>query len=464
MNRSSTSRRDMLRTTACGFGSLALAGLCRDSVAAPSMVAKEPHLPPKAKRVIFLFMQGGPRQIDTYDPKPRLDRDDGKQVEFHVARTRKITPERVFKSPWRFRQYGECGQPVSELFPHMAQHVDDYCVIRSMHTEGVAHGPATLFLHTGATNLVRPSMGAWVSYGLGTENQSLPGFVTISPPSTQGGPRLYSNAFLPTLYQGTAIGRAGTGISDGSIANLRNQRWQDDQQRKQLAFLNSLNRQQMSEPDDELEATISSFELAYRMQSEAPAVLDLSSESAATMAQYGIGQQETDEFGRQCLLARRMAESGVRYIQVNYADNTNNPRWDQHSRIKEHEKHARAIDQPVAGLLKDLKQRGLLEDTLVWWGGEFGRTPFAQGRDGRDHNPRGFTVWLAGGGVKPGMAYGQTDEFGYEAVENKVHMHDLHATLLHLMGLNHKQLTYRYDGRDFRLTDVAGRVVTDIIA
>ncbi|MBN00948.1 MAG: sulfatase [Planctomycetaceae bacterium] len=464
MNRSSTSRRDMLRTTACGFGSLALAGLCRDSVAAPSMVAKDPHLPPKAKRVIFLFMQGGPSQIDTYDPKPRLDRDDGKQVEFHVARTRKITPERVFKSPWRFRQYGECGQPVSELFPHMAEHVDDYCVIRSMHTEGVAHGPATLFLHTGATNLVRPSMGAWVSYGLGTENQSLPGFVTISPPSTQGGPRLYSNAFLPTLYQGTAIGRAGTGISDGSIANLRNQRWQDDQQRKQLAFLNSLNRQQMLEPDDELEATISSFELAYRMQSEAPAVLDLSSESAATMAQYGIGEQETDEFGRQCLLARRMAESGVRYIQVNYADNTNNPRWDQHSRIKEHEKHARAIDQPVAGLLKDLKQRGLLEDTLVWWGGEFGRTPFAQGRDGRDHNPRGFTVWLAGGGVKPGMAYGQTDEFGYEAVENKVHMHDLHATLLHLMGLNHKQLTYRYDGRDFRLTDVAGRVVTDIIA
>ena len=464
MNRSSTSRRDMLRTTACGFGSLALAGLCRDSVAAPSMVAKDPHLPPKAKRVIFLFMQGGPSQIDTYDPKPRLDRDDGKQVEFHVARTRKITPERVFKSPWRFRQYGECGQPVSELFPHMAEHVDDYCVIRSMHTEGVAHGPATLFLHTGATNLVRPSMGAWASYGLGTENQSLPGFVTISPPSTQGGPRLYSNAFLPTLYQGTAIGRAGTGISDGSIANLRNQRWQDDQQRKQLAFLNSLNRQQMLEPDDELEATISSFELAYRMQSEAPAVLDLSSESAATMAQYGIGEQETDEFGRQCLLARRMAESGVRYIQVNYADNTNNPRWDQHSRIKEHEKHARAIDQPVAGLLKDLKQRGLLEDTLVWWGGEFGRTPFAQGRDGRDHNPRGFTVWLAGGGVKPGMAYGQTDEFGYEAVENKVHMHDLHATLLHLMGLNHKQLTYRYDGRDFRLTDVAGRVVTDIIA
>ena len=464
MNRSSTSRRDMLRTTACGFGSLALAGLCRDSVAAPSMVAKDPHLPPKAKRVIFLFMQGGPSQIDTYDPKPRLDRDDGKQVEFHVARTRKITPERVFKSPWRFRQYGECGQPVSELFPHMAEHVDDYCVIRSMHTEGVAHGPATLFLHTGATNLVRPSMGAWVSYGLGTENQSLPGFVTISPPSTQGGPRLYSNAFLPTLYQGTAIGRAGTGISDGSIANLRNQRWQDDQQRKQLAFLNSLNRQQMLEPDDELEATISSFELAYRMQSEAPAVLDLSSESAATMAQYGIGEQETDEFGRQCLLARRMAESGVRYIQVNYADNTNNPRWDQHSRIKEHEKHARAIDQPVAGLLKDLKQRGLLEDTLVWWGGEFGRTPFAQGRDGRDHNPRGFTVWLAGGGVKPGMAYGQTDEFGYEAVENKVHMHDLHATLLHLMGLNHKQLTYRYDGRNFRLTDVAGRVVTDIIA
>ena len=428
------------------------------------MAGKTPHFSPRAKRVIFLFMQGGPSQVDTYDPKPRLNQDDGKEIEFYVARTRKVTAERVFKSPWRFQQYGECGQAVSELFPHMAQHVDDYCVIRSMHTEGVAHGPATLFLHTGATNLIRPSVGAWVSYGLGTENQSLPGFITISPPATKGGPRNYANAFLPTVYQGTAMGRAGVAINATGIANLNNPRWQDEQQRRQLAYLQAINQGQLlNQQDDELEATIASFELAYRMQSEAPGVLDINRESRATTEQYGIGNAETDEFGRQCLMARRLAEAGVRYIQVNYADNKNTPRWDQHSNIKQHEKHAMAIDKPVAGLLQDLKQRGLLEDTLVWWGGEFGRTPFAQGRDGRDHNPRGFTVWLAGGGVRGGMAFGETDEYGYEAVENKVHMHDLHATLLDLMGLDHKRLTFRNAGREFRLTDVAGRVVHEIM-
>ena len=458
------SRRELLQSVGCGFGSLALAGLCNQSTAAPSMAGKTPHLLPRAKRVIFLFMQGGPSQVDTYDPKPRLNQDDGKEIEFYVARTRKVTAERVFKSPWRFRQYGECGQAVSELFPHMAQHVDDYCVIRSMHTEGVAHGPATLFLHTGATNLIRPSVGAWVSYGLGTENQSLPGFITISPPATKGGPRNYANAFLPTVYQGTAIGRAGAAINATGIANLNNPRWQDAQQRRQLAYLQAINHGQLlNQQDDELEATIASFELAYRMQSEAPGVLDINRESRATTEQYGIGNAETDEFGRQCLMARRLAEAGVRYIQVNYADNKNTPRWDQHSNIQQHEQHAMATDKPVAGLLQDLKQRGLLEDTLVWWGGEFGRTPFAQGRDGRDHNPRGFTVWLAGGGVRGGMAFGKTDEFGYEAVENKVHMHDLHATLLHLMGLDHKRLTFQNAGREFRLTDVAGRVVHDIM-
>ncbi|MDG2382977.1 MAG: DUF1501 domain-containing protein [Pirellulaceae bacterium] len=458
------SRRELLQSVGCGFGSLALAGLCNESAAAPSMAGKTPHFSPRAKRVIFLFMQGGPSQVDTYDPKPRLNQDDGKEIEFYVARTRKVTAERVFKSPWRFQQYGECGQAVSELFPHMAQHVDDYCVIRSMHTEGVAHGPATLFLHTGATNLIRPSVGAWVSYGLGTENQSLPGFITISPPATKGGPRNYANAFLPTVYQGTAMGRAGVAINATGIANLNNPRWQDEQQRRQLAYLQAINQGQLlNQQDDELEATIASFELAYRMQSEAPGVLDINRESRATTEQYGIGNAETDEFGRQCLMARRLAEAGVRYIQVNYADNKNTPRWDQHSNIKQHEKHAMAIDKPVAGLLQDLKQRGLLEDTLVWWGGEFGRTPFAQGRDGRDHNPRGFTVWLAGGGVRGGMAFGETDEYGYEAVENKVHMHDLHATLLDLMGLDHKRLTFRNAGREFRLTDVAGRVVHEIM-
>ena len=460
-----TSRRSLLKSAACGFGSVALAGLCQqDGMAAPSMEAKIPHFAPRAKRIIFLFMQGGPSHVDTYDFKPRLAKDDGKKVEFLVARTRKRTPERVFNSPWQFKKYGKCGQWVSELFPHMAQHVDDYCVIRSMHTEGVAHGPATLFLHTGATNLIRPSVGAWISYGLGTENQGLPGFVTISPPATKGGPRNYSNAFLPTVYQGTAIGRAGGELDASGIPNLQNARWSRNAQRRQLDYLEALNRTQVKGIDsDELEATISSFELAYRMQSQAPAVLNLADEARSTLESYGIGEKPTDEFGRQCLMARRFAEAGVRYIQVNYADSKNTPRWDQHSNLKEHEKHALATDKPVAGLLKDLKSRGLLDDTVVWWGGEFGRTPFAQGSDGRDHNPKGFTVWLAGGGVRGGMAYGVTDEFGYEAVENKVHMHDLHATLLYLLGLDHERLTYTYAGREFRLTDIAGRVVSDIL-
>ncbi len=458
-------RRGLLKSAACGFGSVALAGLCQQqSSAAPSMAAKPPHHTPRAKRVIFLFMQGGPSQVDTYDFKPRLARDDGKSVEFLVARTRKRTAERVFNTPWRFRQHGECGQWVSELFPYMAQHVDDYCVIRSMHTEGVAHGPATLFLHTGATNLIRPSVGAWISYGLGTENEGLPGFVTISPPATKGGPRNYSNAFLPTIYQGTAIGRAGGELDASGIPYLQNPRWNRTAQRRQLDYLQKLNRTQIQNIEsDELEATVASFELAYRMQSQAPAVLDLTGETKATLDSYGIGDQPTDDFGRQCLMARRLAEAGVRYIQVNYADSKNTPRWDQHSNLKEHEQHALATDKPVAGLLKDLKSRGLLEDTVVWWGGEFGRTPFAQGRDGRDHNPKGFTIWLAGGGVRGGIAHGMTDEFGYQAVESKVHMHDLHATLLHLLGLDHERLTYTYAGREFRLTDVAGRVVNDIL-
>ena len=468
-----TSRRQLLKTTACGFGSLALAGLCSEQSRASNsngiqnpLAAATTHHPARAKRVIFVFMQGGPSQVDTYDPKPRLDRDDGKQVEFHVARTRKITAERVFKSPWKFRQYGECGRPVSDLFPHMARHVDDYCVIRSMHTEGVAHGPATLFLHTGATNLIRPSVGAWISYGLGTENQNLPAFVTINPPMSKGGPRNYSNAFLPTIHQGTAIGRAGTPSSQSKIRHITNPSIPLRQQRQQFEFLQALNREQLKRAggDDELEATINSFELAFRMQNNAPEIMDISRETKATLSMYGMDDKPTEDFGRQCLMARRMAEAGVRYIQINYSDNAATPRWDQHSNIMQHEVHAKATDKPVAGLLADLKQRGLLEDTLVWWGGEFGRTPYAQGRDGRDHNPKGFTVWLAGGGVKPGIAYGETDDFGFTAVRNKVHMHDLHATILHLLGLDHEQLTYRYSGRDFRLTDVAGNVVRDILA
>ena len=452
-------RRQFLRQSACGFGSLAFAGMLNGNPLAPRLTP----MTPRAKRVIFIWMQGGPSQVDTFDPKPLLDRDNGKKVKFYVPRTRKVTEQPVLASPWKFKRYGESGQPVSELFPHIAEHVDDLCFIRSMHTEGVAHGPASLFLHTGATNLVRPSMGAWINYGLGTENDSLPGFVTVGPPPTKGGPRNYSNAFLPAVFQGTALGRAGQPARDARFKNVTNQALSPSEQRRQFDFLQALNREQ-ADGQSSLEATIESYELAFRMQSEVPGVMDMGSESEATRRLYGIGEKTTDGFGQQCLTARKLAEAGVRYIQINYADTGSNPRWDQHSNIKDHEKHAAATDKPVAGLLRDLKARGLLEDTLVWWGGEFGRTPFSQNKNGRDHNPRGFTVWLAGGGTKAGYAHGATDEYGLEAVDRKVHMHDLHATILHLLGIDHEELTYRHAGRDFRLTDVHGYVVDEILA
>ena len=454
-------RRQFLRHTACGFGGLALGGLLQRADANPLAPRLTP-IAPRAKRVIFIWMQGGPSQVDTFDPKPRLDRDNGKKIDFYVPRTRKVEQQPVMASPWKFEQFGQSGRAVSELFPHIAQHVDDLCFIHSMHTEGVAHGPASLFLHTGATNLIRPSMGAWVNYGLGTENDSLPGFVTVGPPPTKGGPRNYSNAFLPAVYQGTALGRAGQLAKDAVFKNVTNKSISPAAQRKQFDFLQAINREQAA-GDAALEATIDSYELAFRMQSEVPEVMGLTDESAATKSIYGIGEKATNEFGQQCLTARKLAESGVRYIQINYSDTGATPRWDQHSNIKKHADHAAATDKPVAGLLQDLKARGLLEDTLVWWGGEFGRTPFSQGKDGRDHNPRGFTVWLAGGGTKAGHAHGATDEFGHEAVQDKVHMHDLHATILHLLGLDHERLTYRHAGRDFRLTDVHGAVIDGII-
>ncbi|MCA9248272.1 MAG: DUF1501 domain-containing protein [Planctomycetales bacterium] len=464
-----TSRRDLLRGVACGFGSLAMAGLCQNKswAATGSPLAPKPtHHPARAKRVIFVFMQGGPSHVDTFDHKPMLAKHDGEKIDFFNARSRVVRKEPVMKSPWKFRPYGECGHMCSELFPEIAQHVDDLCFIHSMQTEGVAHGPATLFLHTGATNLIRPSVGAWVTYGLGTANQSLPGFITINPPPTKGGPRNYSNAFLPSAYQGTAIGRPGVSIREARIRNTENPQRSLAEQREQLDLLQAMNRLQLDRRAhaEELESVIESYELAFRMQMEAPGVFDLSDEPAETLAQYGIGEKATDEFGRQCLLARRLAEADVRYIQINYSDNGATPRWDQHSKIQQHAVHAKATDKPVAGLLADLKRRGLLEDTLVWWGGEFGRTPFTQGNDGRDHNPKGFTVWLAGGGVKRGFAHGATDEFGDSAVENRVHMHDLHATVLHLLGMDHERLTYRLAGRDFRLTDIAGRVVNELFA
>jgi hypothetical protein len=465
-------RRALLQSAACGFGSLALVGIAGRNAAAASLSspwqAKTSLFPARAKRVIFIFMQGGPSQVDTFDYKPRLAEVHGQKLAFKdsrkLAKTGMSGNEEVMKSPWGFRQYGECGRWVSDLFPTIAQHVDDLCFVHSLHTNGVAHGPATIFLHTGHTNFVRPSMGAWVSYGLGTENDNLPSFVTINPSAGNGGPRNYGNAFLPAHYQGTTIGRAGQPARDARIQFVTNDSMPLSEQKRQLELLSSLNADQLARRahDDELSAVVNSYEMAFRMQMHAPGITDISQESKATQDLYGIGEKETDEFGQQCLLARRLAEAGVRFIQVSYADNTANPRWDQHSKIQLHATHARATDRPVAGLLADLKARGLLDDTLVWWGGEFGRNPFTQGADGRDHNPKGFTHFFAGAGVKPGFAYGATDEFGHEAVVDKMHMHDVHATILYALGLDHERLTYRHAGRDFRLTDVEGRVVKEL--
>ena len=469
---SAISRRHLLRSAACGFGSLALAGLCQETArgAAASDAARIPLFTPRAKRIIFVFMQGGPSHVDSFDYKPALEQYHGQKLAFRDARKMAKTgvtgEETVMQSLWKFRQYGECGRWVSDLFPEIAQHVDDLCFLHGLHTNGVAHGPSTLFLHTGATNLIRPSVGAWISYGLGSENRNLPAFVTICPSSANGGPRNFSNAFLPAEHQGTAVGRAGQPATEARINHIANASLSESDQRRQLDLLSGMNRHQLERAggSDELGAVISSFELAWRMQMHAPEVLDLAEETQATLELYGIGEKETDDFGRQCLLARRVAEAGVRFIQVNYADNGSNPRWDQHSNIEKHAEHAKATDKPVAGLLADLKARGLLDDTLVWWGGEFGRNPFSQGSDGRDHNPKGFTHFLAGGGVKAGFAFGETDEFGHAAIAGKVHMHDMHATLLHVLGLDHEQLTYQYAGRNFRLTDVEGRVAHEILA
>ncbi|MGE0755982.1 MAG: DUF1501 domain-containing protein [Pirellulaceae bacterium] len=477
------SRRHWLESVACGFGSLAAAGLAAQAgLAAPAprnsapsvghpLAPKLPHFPARAKRIIFLFMQGGVSHVDSFDYKPLLEQKDGEQMPFDDARViantgMRGTAQRVMKSPWKFRPYGECGHWISDLFPETGRHADDLCLLHSLHTEGVAHGPATLFLHCGSTSFIRPSMGSWVTYGLGTENENLPGFVSICPSSGNGGPRNYGSAFLPAIYQGTPLGKAGASAREATIRNLGNSSYAPGQQRRQLDFLQRLNAEQMQENpgDSELEAVVSSFELAWRMQTNVPGVLDLSQETAQTMSLYGIGVPETDDFGRQCLMARRLCEAGVRFIQVTYGDNSANPAWDQHSNLPKHAEHARAVDRPIAGLLSDLKQRGLLDETIVWWGGEFGRTPYAQRNGtGRDHNPSGFTVWLAGGGVKPGFRYGATDDFGHQAVEDKMHMHDLHATLLRLLGLDHERLTFRSAGRDFRLTDIAGRIVEDIV-
>jgi hypothetical protein len=410
-------------------------------------------------------MKGGPSHVDTFDPKPLLDRDDGKPFPFQMPRVTFAKTTTLLKSPWKFRRYGQSGLPVSELFPNVAQCADELCVVRSLHGTNPAHGGAALKLHTGSDTQVRPSMGSWITYGLGTENQNLPAFITICPTLAHGGVNNWGAAFLPAHCQGTPIGNAAIPSDQAIIRNIHNPRLTPGLQRRQLDMLAEMNREHLAQTghDLALEGRINSFELAFKMQTAMPEAQDIGRESAATRKLYGMDNPVTANFGRQCLMARRFLERGVRFVQVTHSDSE--VQWDQHANLyKGHSKNAAEVDKPIAGLLKDLKSRGLLEDTLVIWGGEFGRTPTAQGKDGRDHNPEGFTMWLAGGGVKRGFAYGATDDYGYFARQDKVHIHDLHATILALLGLNHERLTYKYAGRDFRLTDVEGTVVRDLFA
>lgn len=453
------SRRRMLQRSALGFGHLALAGLLSEE----SSAAPQPAFVPRAKRIIFLFMKGGPSHVDTFDYKPKLQRDDGKELPFSKPRVQFAKTGNLLGSPWKFRQHGNSGIHVSDLFPHVARCVDDLCILNSVHGTNAAHGGAALKLHTGSDNFVRPSMGAWVSYGLGTENQNLPGFITICPTLAHGGVKNWGSAFLPAGCQGVPLGVASKPSSEARISYIGNKKVPRSLQRLQLDMLADINRQhlEVAGPNLSLEARINSFELAFRMQNEAPEVQDLSRESEYTHRLYGLDDPKTVDFGRQCLLARRFAERGVRFVQATHSNT--NVQWDQHSDLWDgHNENAREVDKPIAGLLTDLKARGLLKDTLVVWGGEFGRTPVAQGTNGRDHNPEGFSMWLAGAGVRGGIRYGATDEYGYYAAEKKMNVHDLHATILWLMGLDHEQLTYRYAGRDFRLTDVSGNIHHEI--
>ena len=465
------SRRALLRRSALSFGTLGLSGLVSEQTRASAAVQNErpdplvppkPHFPARAKRVNFLFMHGGVSHIDSFDPKPRLDRDDGKPMPIKLEWAFSKTLGNLMRSPFDFSRHGQSGIPVSSLFPSVAKCVDDLCVIRSMVGDGVDHGEAMLQLHTGSFTFTRPSMGSWVFYGLGTENRNLPGFVTIKPTLWHGGAKNWGSAFLPGSFQGTPIGNAATNLDDlrkEPIEHLKNSTRTSDQQRYELEMLRDMNRLHRLDRqyDADLEARILSLELAFRMQMEAPEALSAESESEATKRLYGIDNETTRDFGWQCLIARRLAKRGVRFIQCSHSGFEE--KWDHHNAVaRRHHASAREVDKPIAGLLTDLKSRGLLDATLVIWAGEFGRAPFTDQSDGRDHNPYGFTIWMAGGGVKPGTIYGSTDEFGCHAEENRMHIHDLHATILHLLGLDHTRLAYRFDGRDFRLTDVHGVV------
>jgi hypothetical protein len=450
------SRRQALKSAGIGFGYLAFAGLlgrnapraaAADNAAVKPLAAKPPHFPAKAKRLIFVFMQGSMSQVDTFEYKPQLQKDGGKPGPGGGTLT---------ASKFAFKQYGQTGSWFSELLPHMAKHADKLCWLRGLHTDTPAHPQAVVQLHTGSANaaLTRPSMGAWLMYGLGTEDQDLPGYVTINPPPNFGGAVNYGSAFLPAHFQGTRITETGylPNLAAQSPAPL---------QRKQLDLIRSMNRDLAATPGapDAVEGIIESYELAFRMQSRVPELLDISKEPARVREAYGIKPGAAGGFGRQCLMARRLSEAGVRFVEICQ------PGWDHHSNLhKGLIDRCGSVDQPVAALLADLEQRGMLDETLVLFGSEFGRQPTAQGPDGRDHNITGYPMWLAGAGVKKGFTYGATDEYGIRAVEGQMHTNDLHATLLALMGLDHERLTYRYAGRDFRLTDVAGSVVQAIFA
>lgn len=460
----------MLARAASGFGAVALAALAGDpayGVRADDrrtnpLAPQATHFPAKAKNVIFLFMDGGVSQVDSFDPKPRLDREHGQPIKAKVQPTQFDNVGLVLKSPWKFNQYGQSGIPVSDLFPHIATCADDLAIVRSMVANFSEHTSANYFLHSGSGQQGRPSMGAWATYGLGSECQNLPGFVVLNsgmiPP---GGWDCFGNGFLPATYQGSSFQKG-----QQPVADLDRREPTLELQRKKLDLMRTLDRASLERtgPDDKLESAIANYELAFRMQTAVPDLMNLAAETSATQSLYGLDDPATESYGRQCLVARRLVERGVRFVEV-LCQNLGHDRWDQHSNLQQgHADNARATDKPIAGLLKDLKIRGLLDETLVVWAGEFGRTPMAQGTNGRDHNPFGFTIWLAGGGVKGGTIYGATDDYGYYAIENKVEVHDLHATMLHLLGVDHKRQTMRFGGRDMRLTDVHGNVVHGIIS
>ena len=466
------SRRHLLQAAACGFGSVAASFLMNQTLAGNEaektrngeLGSKPTHFPPKAMSVIFLYMDGGVSQVDSFDPKPRLNEEHGKPFPTKIEPTQFNNIGNTLASPWKFQQYGQSGIPVSDLFPETAKHVDDMAVIRSMTSGFPEHTNANYFLHTGSGLQGRPSMGAWFGYGLGTECEDLPHFVVLNggliPP---GGLDNFGSGFLPASYQGSVFG-----LGDSPVSDIKPRESSAQLQRHKLALIRKLDLATAEQygHDDQIESAIVNYELAAKMQLAVPDLMDLSGETRETQEMYGMFDEfpSTQSFGRECLLARRLVERGVRFIELT-CPGGNGDRWDQHSNLVDgHTKNAKSVDRPISGLLTDLKQRGLLQRTLVVWSGEFGRTPFAQGSDGRDHNQYGFSMWMAGGGVKGGVSHGATDEFGFEAVENKVHLHDLHATMLHLMGMDHERMTYRFGGRDMRLTDVHGVVLKDVLS